>query len=149
MLTMDFKQVTFDADVDELEAEQARELITEFQNAQEQNIAELEEASETIDDLEGTFAEYEDADEELTAEVAEATFMSEDEAEVLSFSRKREILAEQSEEDVEQEFDEGGDEEETEAEFSNMGQRGETHNEEEAQKNVAQEYLGDIQGLEL
>lgn len=143
MLNMDFSKVTFDKDVDELEADEARELISDFQTAQEQNIAEFEDASEQIDDLEGTFAEFEDADEELTAEVAEATFMSEDEAAMLEFGRKREILADFSveEEEVEDEVDEDG------AEFSEMGQRGETHNNEDEKTEFANKHLGDISGL--
>jgi len=144
-MNMDFSKVTFDKDVDELEGDEARELISDFKNAQEQNIAEFEAASEQIDDLEGTFDEFEDADEELTAEVAEATFMSEDEASGLSFSRKREILAEFSEEETEgvedDVDDEGG------AEFEDMGQRGETHNEDEEKTAFAEEHLGDIGGL--
>ncbi len=149
MTTMDFSKVTFDKDVEELEAEEARELISDFQTAQEQNIAEFEDASEQIEDLEGTFAEFEDADEELTQEVAEATFMSEDEAANLEFSRKREILADFSIE--EEEPEESGEVEETEggAKFSEMGQRGETHDEEEAKRSFAEDRLGDIPGLNL
>lgn len=143
-MNMDFSKVTIDKDVDELEGDEARELISDFKNAQEQNIAEFEAASEQIDDLEGTFDEFEDADEELTAEVAEATFMSEDEASGLAFSRKREILAEFSAEEtetVEDDVDDDG------AEFEDMGQRGETHNDEEAETAIAEKYLGDIGGL--
>lgn len=142
---MDFSKVTFDESVDELSAEEARKLISDFKNAQEQNIAEFEKASEQIDDLEGTFDEFEEADEELTAEVAEATFMSEDEASDLAFSRKREILAEFSDEeteDVEDDVDGDGG-----AEFEDMGQRGETHNEEEEQAAFAEKHIGDIDGL--
>jgi hypothetical protein len=143
---MDFSKVTFEKDVDDLEGDEARDLVSDFKSAQEQNISEFETASEQIEDLEGTFDEFEDADEELTAEVAEATFMSEDEAEQLAFTRKREILAEFSEEedsideDVEVEG-EGGD-----GKFKDMGQRGETHTDEE-KKAFAEEHLGDIQGL--
>jgi hypothetical protein len=150
MLTMDFSKVTFDKDVDELEAEEARELISNFQTAQEQNIAEFEAASEQIDELEGTPSEFEEADEQLTAEVAEATFMSEDEAATLSFGRKREILADFSEvEEEDEETPEGDEGSDGGATFSNMGQRGETHDEEEAERNVADQYLGDMTGLQL
>jgi len=139
---MDFSKVTFDEDVSELEAEDARQLISDFKNAQEQNIAEFEKASEQIEDLEGSFAEYEDADEQLTQEVAEATFMSEDEASRLEFSRKREILAEFEEED-------GGDDEDDDDEgnFSNISTRGETHDDDEAKKQFAEKHLGNIEGL--
>lgn len=143
---MDFSKVTFDKDVDELEGDEARELISDFQSAQEQNIAEFEDASEKIEDLEGSFEEFEDADEDLTAEVAEATFMSEDEASKLTFARKREILAdfsaeeEEVEDSVEDEGGEGG------AKFSDMGTQGETHDE-DAEVEAAKEFLGDINGI--
>jgi hypothetical protein len=146
---MDFQKVTIDTDVDELEGDEARELVSDFQNAQEQNIDEFKTASEKLEGLdESAITEFEDAQEELTQDVADVTFMSEDEAAQLSFSRKREILADFSEE----EEAEAGDDVENdgeEAEFSNMGQRGETHNEDEAKESVAKEYLGDIQGLEI
>lgn len=141
---MDFSKVTFEKDVDELEAEEARELIGDFQAAQEQNIAEFAEASEQIEELEGTPSEFEEADEELTAEVAEATFMSEEEAADLDFSRKREILADFS---AEEEVDEGEEEVEGGAEFSDMGQRGETHDEDQEKQAFAEKHLGDIEGL--
>jgi hypothetical protein len=132
---MDFSKVTIDGDVDDLDGDEARELISDFQTAQEQNIAEFEKASEQITNLEGSFEEFEDADEKLTAEVAEATFMSEDEAATLDFGRKREILA------SEDESEEGDD-----GDFDDMGQRGETHTETDDQA-FAQEYIGDIDGL--
>jgi hypothetical protein len=141
---MDFSKVTFEKDVDDLEGDEARDLVSDFKSAQEQNISEFETASEQIEALEGTFDEFEDADEELTAEVAEATFMSEDEAEQLAFTRKREILAEFSEE--EESIDEGTEGEGGDGKFEDMGQRGETHTDEES-KAFAEKHLGDIQGL--
>lgn len=145
--------MTFDKSLDEFEAEEARELISDFQTAQESNIAEFEDAKDRIDDLEGDFAEFEDADEELTAEVADATFMSEDEAAGLSFARKREILADFSEEeeeveDEDEDEDEDGDGDE-EAEFSDFGTRGETHNDDEETRAFAEDVLGDVNGLSL
>lgn len=141
---MDFSKVTFDDDVDELEAEEARELISQFKTAQEQNIAEFQNASDKIDDLEGSFSEFEDADEQLTADVAEATFMSEDEAAELTFARKRQVLADFSEKS-EEAGDEGG-EDGGDADFSDMGQHGETHTDDD-DHSFAEEHLGGIEGL--
>jgi hypothetical protein len=143
---MDFQRITFDADVDELEADEARELVSKFDSAQTENITAFEEASEKIEDLDGDLSEFEDADEDLTEDVVEATFLDEEEASALSFARKREVLAEfEEQEAVDDEGDEG--DEGGEGNFNDMGTRGETHNEEEAQEAFAEKHLGDISGL--
>lgn len=139
---MDFQRITFETDVDELEAEEARELVDQFDSAQTENIAAFEEASDKIEDLDGDLSEFEEADEDLTEEVVEATFLDEDEASALSFARKREVLSEQQEE-----VEGDGGEEGEEGEFSDMGTKGETHTEDEEGSAVAEEYLGDIEGL--
>lgn len=145
---MDFQKVTFDTDVDELEAEDARELVTEFQNAQEQNIAEFEDASESIEALEGrvqtaqeaALGEFDD-EEALTEALVDASPLGEDDVAEFSVFRKADLLADFSAD--EEEADEG----DAEAEFSNMGQRGETHDEDEANRTFAEDHLGEIDGL--
>lgn len=140
---MDFQKVTFDTDLDEMEADDLADLVRQFSEAQEQNIAEFESASETIEGLEGRVSEVQDFDAELTEELSEVSPLGEDELANFSISRKRELLAEFAEADEDEEED---DEEGEEAEFSDMGQRGETHDE-DAERNFAEEYLGDIPGL--
>lgn len=140
---MDFQKVTFDTDLDEMEADELASLVRQFSEAQEQNIAEFEQASETIEGLEGRVSEVQEFDAELTDELAEASPLGEDELAAFSISRKRELLAEFAEADEDEEED---DEEDEEAEFSDMGQRGETHDE-DAKADFAKEYLGDIPGL--
>ncbi|UBF22030.1 hypothetical protein HRTV-15_gp11 [Halorubrum virus HRTV-15] len=140
---MDFQKVTFDTDLDEMEADELADLVRQFSEAQEQNIAEFEQASETIEGLEGRVSEVQDFDAELTEELAESSPLGEDELANFSISRKRELLAEFAEANEEDEEEEDEDEE---AEFSDMGQRGETHDE-EAERDFAKQYLGDIPGL--
>ncbi|UBF19595.1 hypothetical protein HRTV-10_gp11 [Halorubrum tailed virus 10] len=139
---MDFQKVTFDTDLDEMEADDLADLVRQFSEAQEQNIAEFESASETIEGLEGRVSEVQDFDAELTEELSEVSPLGEDELANFSISRKRELLAEFAEADE----DEEEEDEDEEAEFSDMGQRGETHDE-DAERNFAEEYLGDIPGL--
>jgi hypothetical protein len=139
---MDFQKVTFDTDLDEMEADELASLVRQFSEAQEQNIAEFEQASETIEGLEGRVSEVQDFDAELTEELAEVSPLGEDELASFSISRKRELLAEFAEADD----DEDEEEVDEEAEFSDMGQRGETHDE-EAEADFAKQYLGDIPGL--
>ena len=139
---MDFQKVTFDTDLDEMEADDLADLVRQFSEAQEQNIAEFESASETIEGLEGRVSEVQDFDAELTEELAEVSPLGEDELADFSISRKRELLAEFAEADE----DEEDEEEDEEAEFSDFGTRGETHDE-DAEADFAKEYLGDIPGL--
>ena len=151
---MDFQKVTFDEELDEMESDDLRDLVRQFREAQEDNLAEFQQASEEIDDLEGRVGEVQEFDSELTEELAEVSPLSEEEAAEFSISRKRDLLADFAEEDEEPEDEEPEEDEEDEdpeddQEFSDFGTRGETHDEEEAQKNFAEQYLGDIQGLEL
>ena len=139
---MDFQKVTFDTDLDEMEADELVSLVRQFSEAQEQNITEFEQASETIEGLEGRVSEVQDFDAELTEELAEVSPLGEDELADFSISRKRELLAEFAEADE----DEEEEDEDEEAEFSDFGTRGETHDE-DAEADFAKEYLGDIPGL--
>lgn len=117
-------EFSLDTDVEDLEAEEARQALAEFTEKHEQNVEEYNELKAEFDDLEAEkedleekVAAFNEADEELAEEVAEATFMEKEEALGLDFSRKREILAEAGEdvdpedsEFTEESGDEGGDE---------------------------------------
>ena len=149
---MDFQKVTYDFDIDEAEGDDLRDLVQRFEQAQEQNLAEFEQASEEIDDLEGRVGEIQEFDSELTEELTEVSPLSEDEVENFSISRKRDLLAdfsEDEEEGEEEENEEDENENEEEQEFSDFGQRGETHDEDKETRNFAEDYLGGIDGLEL
>jgi hypothetical protein len=139
---MDFQKVTFEGDLDEMDEEELVGLVRQFSDAQDDNIAEFETASEEIDDLEGRVSEVAEFDAELTEQLVEASPLDEDEVASFSISRKRSLLADFSE--AEEEADEGG---EGDKDFSEMGQRGPTHNEEEAKAQFAKDFLGDIPGL--
>lgn len=147
---MDFQRVAFDTDLDEIEADELRTLVRKFDEAQEQNIGEFEAATEQIDELEGRVGEVEDFDDELTDELAEVSPLSGDELAEFTIARKRDLLAEFSEEedtDEEETDDEDDDGDDGEADFDDMGQQGPTHDDEEAAQEFADKYLGDIPGL--
>lgn len=115
---MDFHKIEFEDDPTEMAEEDLRELVAKFQKAQEANVEQFEEVSERVDD----FEEY---DDELTEELVEASPLSEAEVDNVSFTRKRDLLAEfTSEEEVESEGGEEGGEGEGPEEF---GQQGPTH----------------------
>jgi hypothetical protein len=126
---MDFQKITFDDDLEDMEADELRGLIREYDDAQSENISEFQQAVESIDTLEGKVAEVEEFDAELTEKLDEISPLDEDELSEFSVTRKRELLTKFAEpEGDEPEGDEGGDEG-GEENFSDMGNRGETHGE--------------------
>lgn len=145
---MDFQKVNFDDELEGMEAEQLRGLVQEFKDAQDDNIAEFKEASEEIDELEGRVGEVADFESELTEELAEVSPLSEDDLAEFSIGRKRSLLADFSEEEEGEEEEDEDEDEDDEQNFENFGQQGETHDDEAAEQKFAEEYLGDIPGLE-
>jgi len=143
---MDFHKVTFDNELEDMEADELRGLVREFYEAQSDNIAEFTEAKESIEALEGRVGEVSDFDEELTEELAEVSPLDEEELSNFSISRKRSLLADFSESG---EGEGEGEEDDVEGgqSFSDMGNRGETHGEDESGQKFAEDYLSDIAGL--
>lgn len=143
-MDMDFTKVSYDADLDEIEdADELRGIVRDFEDAQDSNISEFKDAKETLDDFEGRVGEAQEFKEELAESLSEVSPLSEDEALTYDMARIRDLIGEFSDEGVD-EGEDGGDEG---GEFSDMGQRGETHNEEDADKEFAEKHLGDIGGL--
>lgn len=137
-MQLNFTQVTYDGDLEDADRESLMELVQQYEEAQDENAAEFEAAKETVDDLEGATSEFEEADAELAEEVAEQTFLSDEEAEALSFARKREILStagEATEEDTEDD-----------AEFDDMGTEGEVQPE-EGEENFSSDSRDLIEGM--
>ena len=112
---MDFKKVEFDDDLDDMEAGELRELVREFAQAQEENIADFEEVTDEI-------TEFEEFDATLTEDLVEQTSLSEEAASALPFSEKQNLLADLNATEA---SDEGGSEEE--ADFEDRGTKGETN----------------------
>lgn len=143
-MKLDFTQVTYDGDLEEADSETLVELVQRFEDAQEDNAAEFEAAKEKLEDLEGTVSEYDSVEQDLTEAVVEETFLDEDEAAQLSFTRKREILAEAKE--AEDETDTSA-----EGEFDDFGTEGEVSGDGEGDStdsDVAQ-YLDGMSGIVL
>jgi len=112
---MDFKKVEFDDDLDDMEAGELRELVREFAQAQEENIADFEEVTDEI-------TEFEEFDATLTEDLVEQTSLSEGAASALPFSEKQDLLADLNATEA---SDEDGSEEE--ADFEDRGTKGETN----------------------
>jgi hypothetical protein len=130
---MHFKKVEFDTDLDDMEAGELRELVREFEQAQEQNITDFAE-------VEGEITEFEEFDSELTSDLVEQTSLSEEAASALPFSEKRELLA-----------DLNATEEKTqeEQEFEDRGKKGETSGEdEEVTPDFVKDTLDGVAGVQ-
>lgn len=145
-MDMDFTKVSFDADLEEIEdAEELRGIVRDFEDAQDSNISEFENATETLDEFEGRVAESQEFKEDLAEDLSEVSPLSEDEALTYDMARINELIDEFSEEKSVDEGDDGGEGGEG-GKFSNMGTQGKTHIDDD-EKEFAEKHLGDIGGL--
>jgi hypothetical protein len=130
---MNFNKVEFDTELEQLDADELRELVGKFTEAQTENLETFEDAADRV-------REFEEYNEELTEELVEASPLTEAEVESTSFSRKRELLDEFSDEQA-QESGEGP---------NSFGQRGNTHGEEENNTpELVEQAFDNISGVEL
>lgn len=119
---MDFTKVEFDDDLSDMEADELRELVTEYQEAQSANLSAFDEVADTVE-------EFESYDSQLAEEVLEYSSLSEESAKALSFADKQRLLADLNADDGDEadEFDEG---DEGGEEFEDRGTKGSTHGDE-------------------
>jgi hypothetical protein len=141
-MDLKFTKVNYDGELSEFSEEELRELIGEFEDAQESNVAEFDEAVEQISDVdENTIEDFEKAREALIESISEAeTFeqvpLSADALEDCDFSELQDW----------QEFvEEEQTTEDSESEFSDMGTKSPVEETEET--DFADEALDDVPGL--
>ncbi len=148
-MDLEFNKVTYDGELADFSEEELRELISEFETAQESNVAEFEQAAEAIDDVdESTIEEFEEAREALIDEIVEAeTFdevpLTEENLADEDFSDLRDwqdFVQDQSEADEE----DGSNE----ADFDDMGKKSPV-NPDEDEADFAEEALSHVQGLNI
>lgn len=149
-MDFDITKVTIDGSVSDLSEDQLRNLVDEFQEAQESNVAEFERLAEEYDDIDDdVIQDFEDARTALIGEITEAeTFdevpLSEDALEDAEFSELqewRDFVSEQEAEDAE-------DDPKDEATFDDFGKRSPKDGGDETEDFV-EDALGDVQGLNL
>lgn len=156
---MNFNQVNYDGDLEDADEEALRGLVSDFEKAQEANVAEFEAAKEqmsellgdedaSFEDIFGEVKDFADAKDELIAEITEfesfeESPVSEDDLGDASFSRVREYHAYFADLDAAEE----AVEEDEEQEFEDMGRRGETHTEEDDDAAFAEKYLAGMPGF--
>lgn len=94
-MDLNFTKVTYDGDLSEFSEDDLRQLISEFENAQESNVAEFNQAADKLDEVEEIdYEEYEDARSALIGEITEADAfedvpITEDELDAADFGKVR------------------------------------------------------------
>ena len=157
---MDFNQVNYDGDLEDLEEEQLRSTIEEFEKAQEENVAEFEAAKErlneltgdddaTFEDVLGEVQDFADAKDELVDEVIEYDSfeefpITEDELRAAEFSKVRAWHARFAELEAADEADED------DSNVSDFGKRAPTEPEgnEDPDEQFAERHLGGMPGFQ-
>lgn len=144
---MDFNQVTYDASLDDMDAEELRAIVKEFEAAQEGNIAEFKTAQNKIDNLDSEVEEKREFKGRLAARLEEVSPLSEGEAMTYDLARVEELIEEFSED--EDEIDDTPTASSQKTTFGDMGTKSETQDEDEAKKDFGEEHLGDMPGVNI
>lgn len=149
-MDISFNRVTYDGDLSDLSEDEKDEVIREFENAQESNVAEFERAAETLDEVDETdIEEFADAKAELASEVTEAEAfddvpLTEDELADASFSKVREWheFVSETADGADGETDEDDDKD-----FDEMGKQGPTHGDDKEFDSDLADRVDEIPGL--
>jgi hypothetical protein len=146
-MDLNFTQVTYDGELSDFEAERLREIIREFENAQESNVAEFEDAADALDGVDEKIEDFEEARESLLEEITEAEAfedvpLTEDALEEQTFGQLqewRDFVSRQRE-------GEAGDDEGGNSDFDDMGKKSPVPDEDE-DTDFADEQLEQMQGV--
>jgi hypothetical protein len=148
-MDLNFSKVSYDGELADFSEDDLRELVGEYEDAQESNVAEFETAAEAIGDYdEETIEDFEKAREELVEDIVAADTFDEvpvgrealEDADFSELQEWRDFVAETPDETDDAEADEGGD-----GDFGTKGPVNETGDE----TDFADEALDSMPGLEL
>jgi hypothetical protein len=148
-MDLNFSEVSYDGDIEDAEAEQLRELVSQYEEAQSDNAAEFEAAKEKIEEVSDVqVSDFEDAREDLIETITdfdafEGSPVSEDELDEATFSKLREWEAyfeEQATEDT--------DEEETDEDFSDFGTESKVPDDDEGDAEL-ESVVGGVSGVNI
>jgi len=151
-MDISFNKVTYDGELADFSEEELRELVREFESAQESNVAEFETAAEEMTDIDdSTIEDFEAAREEVIEEIVDAdTFdevpLSEAMLEEQDFSDLRDwqnFVQDQAESETDEDNESDGG-----AEFDDMGKEAPTGGSDD-DEDFADEALDNISGLSL
>jgi hypothetical protein len=148
-MDLSFNKVTYDGELTDFSEDELRELVGEYEKAQDSNVAEFKQAAEATENIdESTIDEFEDARSSILDEITESENfdevpLTEDQLEDCDFGELQDW----------QDFVLGGDgDEETEESgsgFDDFGTRSPTGGSDDESPDFVEEQLGDIQGLQL
>jgi hypothetical protein len=150
-MELNFNKVDYDGDLSDFSEDELRELVGEFETAQDSNVAEFEKAVEATDEIdESTIEDFEAAREALIEDITGAEDfdevpLTEEKLEDEDFSdlqNWKEFVAGGEPGDEADESSEG------EGDFDDMGQKSPMETDEETEDFVEAE-LGDVPGLNL
>lgn len=72
-MNLDFTKVSYEGDLSDFSEEELAELVSEFEAAQDSNVAEFEKAAEATTDIdESTIEDFEDARDDLIGDIVES-----------------------------------------------------------------------------
>jgi len=145
---MEFTTVSVDS-ADDMSEEELRETVSEFEDAQKQNLSEFKDAKETLDkydDVDVSVTEAQEFKEQKVERLDEESPLEAEELSSFGLSRLNELEAEFVEVD-EDEGDEVEDED-GDGEFSDMGGKGKTENEGDEVDDGLEAEFSQIAGLE-
>lgn len=118
-MDLSFTKVTFDGDLAEFSEDELRGLISEFENAQESNVAEFNQAASKLDEVESLdLDEFQDAKDDLIGEITEADSfeavpLTADELEAADFGKVRDwhdfVQAQADDEAADADFEDMGE----------------------------------------
>jgi hypothetical protein len=145
-MDLNFNKVTYDGDLADFDADELRELVGEFENAQESNVAEFETAAEALDGVdEAGIEEFADARGSLIESITDADAfsevpLSEDALDNCTFGELQDW------QDFVSESVDADEDDDSEQEFDDMGSEAPTHGDDDADAEFAEKYL-DISGV--
>lgn len=146
-MDLSFNKVDYDGELSDFSKDELRDLVGEYEKAQDSNVAEFKRAAEAADNVdESVIEDFEDARATLIDDITEADAfedvpLTEDQLESSDFSELQEWKDFVAGDDA----DSGEDDEQ---DFDDFGQRSETSGEEDAE-DFAEKTLGGMPGLKL
>jgi hypothetical protein len=149
-MDLNFTQVTYDGELADFEAERLREIIREFENAQESNVAEFEDAADALDGVDEKIEDFAEARQALLDDITEAEAfdevpLTEEALEEQSFGQLQEWHDFVADHGVET-GDETDEADESGSDFDDFGTKSPTPDDED-DEDFAEDALSEMQGV--
>jgi len=143
---MEFSKIERNYDLEELGEDELRNLVREYREAEDENMAEFDSAVDRIDELEEKAEEADEFHEKLADKLTAVSPLTESDVSEYSLARKHELIQKFSESGAD-EADEG-QKEQSEEDFNDTGKRGETETESDEPPEFVKEALDGVSGVQ-